>query len=486
MLSLLKKRMIDLCLFFLFFYLGSQKGFAAKKYNLVFVFADQLRAQDLGYNGNPDVMTPHIDKLAGESINVQYAFSGCPVSCPYRGSLMTGRYPLSSGIFLNDAPLNPEMMSIGKVFKNNEYHTAYIGKWHLDGHGRKTFIPKNRRHGFDYWKVLECTHEYLNSYYWDNDNGLKRWKGYDAFAQTEDACSYIQEHARDEKPFVLFLSFGPPHEPYDKVDTLYKNLYNTKTLEIRQNVPEGKAKEAVKALRGYYAHITSLDDCVGRLQETLKKCRIEENTIFVFTSDHGDMLFSHGAQNKQRPWEESIHVPFLIKHPSTDRRTDSSVLLNTPDIMPTLLSFCDLPIPEGVEGNDLSKMILGTEKDTTEAVLLASYHAFGQWSKRFGGFEYRGVRTRRYTYVATLHGDWMLYDNLKDPYQQTNLAFIPGYESLKRKMLVLLKKKLAETNDNFMPGEYYVHQWNYEVDKSGTIPYRKLDINLEEYLKNSF
>ena len=478
---MLQKQIIGLCCC-LFLIFNNQKGVAAKKYNLIFVFADQLRAQDLGYNGNHDVITPHIDHLATESIDIQYAFSGCPVSCPYRGSLMTGRYPLSSGIFLNDVPLNPEMMSIGKVFKKNGYNTAYIGKWHLDGHGRKTFIPKERRHGFDYWKVLECTHEYLNSYYWDNEKGLKKWNGYDAFAQTDDACSYINEYSRKDKPFVLFLSFGPPHDPYDEVDVAYKKLYEGKRLKIRPNVPATKIKESVRALRGYYAHITSLDECIGKLQETIKKCQIDKNTIFVFTSDHGDMLFSHGVQNKQRPWEESIRVPFLIKHPVITEGYSSTVLLNTPDIMPTLLSFCGLSIPQDVEGNDLSKMILNLEKDTTDAVLLASYHAFGQWSKKYGGVEYRGIRTRRYTYVVTLQGDWMLYDNQKDPYQQSNLAFMPGYETIKKKMSVLLERELIKTNDSFMPGEYYVHQWKYKVDKFGTVPYRKFDIELNKYL----
>lgn len=482
-LNVLKRNKAYLFVSCIFLLLMGQKMFAAKKYNLIFVFADQLRAQDLGYNGNLDVLTPQIDKLATESVNVQYAFSGCPVSCPYRASLVTGRYPLSSGIFLNDVPLDPEIMSIGKVFKDSGYNTGYIGKWHLDGHGRKTFIPKERRHGFDYWKVLECTHEYLNSYYWDNDNGLKQWKGYDAFAQTDDACSYIEEYSQKDKPFVLFLSFGPPHEPYEKVDSTFKALYEDKRLNLRKNVPDKKKEAAITALKGYYAHITCLDKCIGQLQQVIAQTGIEENTIFIFTSDHGDMLFSHGVQNKQRPWEESIHVPFLIKHPLVKNSFDSSVLLNTPDIMPTLLSFCDLPVPNDIEGNDLSKMILQKEPDTTKAVLLASYHAFGQWSKKNGGFEYRGIRTRRYTYAVTLHGDWLLYDNQEDPYQLINLAFVPGYENVRNKMSILLKQKLKETNDDFMPGEYYVHQWGYQVDKTGTIPYRKLDIDLSEYLK---
>lgn len=481
--SLYKKIILTSCYGFAFIPFLAFRSYAEEKksYNLVYVFADQLRTQDLGYNGNRDVATPNIDRLAESAVNIQYAFSGCPVSCPYRGSLMTGQYPLKSGIFLNDAPLNPDSESIGKVFKKNGYNTAYIGKWHLDGHGRKSFIPKERRHGFDYWKVLECTHEYFNSYYWDNDNGLKKWEGYDAYAQTDDACNYIAEHAGDEKPFVLFLSFGPPHEPYEMVDSVYKASYEGKELAIRENVPDKFRDKATAALQGYYAHITSLDDCIGKLQKTIKKNRLEKNTIFIFTSDHGDMLFSHGVQNKQYPWDESIHVPFLISHPEKrkEKKQASAVLLNTPDIMPTLLGFCGLPVPETVEGDNLSGMILGTEKDRTDGVLIASYHAFGQWSERNGGCEYRGIRTREYTYVRTLRGDWMLYDNRTDPYQRNNLVGASEYKAVRDSLNGLLCRKLARTDDDFMPGHYYVKKWGYEVDRTGTIPYRRLDIKLE-------
>src|SRR5690606_32882967 len=126
--------------------------------NVIFVFADQWRAQDVGYNGNPQVSTPTIDRFAKESVVFANAGSGCPVCCPYRASLLTGQYPLTNGVFYNDKALDPNATTIAKVYKQAGYETGYIGKWHLNGHGpgektfdaRLKFIPKERRQGFDF------------------------------------------------------------------------------------------------------------------------------------------------------------------------------------------------------------------------------------------------------------------------------------------------------------------------------------------------
>ncbi len=122
--------------------------------NIVFVFADQWRAQSMGYAGNPDVKTPNLDKLALEGVCFSNAVSTSPVCTPYRAMLLTGKYVLKNGMFMNDVSLDPDSESFAKLFKRKGYHTAYIGKWHLDGNGRSSFIPKERRQGFDYWKNL--------------------------------------------------------------------------------------------------------------------------------------------------------------------------------------------------------------------------------------------------------------------------------------------------------------------------------------------
>jgi arylsulfatase A-like enzyme len=409
-------------------------------------------------------------------VNFTNTISSCPVCCPYRATLLTGQYPITNGVFLNDVLLNPEAPTLGKVFKEAGYQTAYIGKWHLDGHGRNSFIPVERRQGFEYWKVLECTHDYNNSFYWGNDDKKAKWEGYDAYAQTADAISYIRNQ-KAEKPFFLILSWGPPHTPFETAPESLKKIYRGKQLKLRDNVPEDMKDKATTDLVGYYAHITALDSCIGALQKTLKETGIDENTIFVFTSDHGAMVRSHGFAHKQRPYEESINVPMLIRYPKAlgNKGKTNDMLISTPDLMPTLLGMCGLPIPAGVQGADKSKVMKGEEKDRTEAVLIASYHPFGQWSAQLGGREYRGVRTRRYTYVRDLTGPWLLYDNQKDPFQLTNLLEDKKYQETKSELDGMLSQLLKKNNDLFLPGMEYVKKWGYVLDKTGTVPYVKIN-----------
>src|SRR5438128_605980 len=139
---------------------------AERKPNILVVLADQWRAQAFGFAGDPNVKTPHFDRLASDSVCFINAVAGLPVCSPTRASLLTGKRPLTHGVFLNDVPLNPNAMTIARVLKSEGYDTGYIGKWHLNGDGRSTFIPRDRRLGFDYWKVLECTHNYSNSFYY--------------------------------------------------------------------------------------------------------------------------------------------------------------------------------------------------------------------------------------------------------------------------------------------------------------------------------
>ena len=144
------------------------------KPNIVFVLTDQWRAQAFGYAGDPNVRTPNIDALAARSVNCVNAVSVCPVCTPHRASLLTGRFPTTTGMFFNDIYLPGEELCMAEMFAEAGYDTAYIGKWHLDGHGRHSYIPPERRQGFDYWKVLECTHDYNQSYYYAGDDPTRR------------------------------------------------------------------------------------------------------------------------------------------------------------------------------------------------------------------------------------------------------------------------------------------------------------------------
>jgi arylsulfatase A-like enzyme len=455
---------------------ASRAVFAADKPNILLIIADQWRAQAFGFAGDPNVKTAHLDRLERQCVNFTQAVAGMPVCSPTRASLLTGQRPQTHGIFLNDVPLSTNAVTIAKELKAAGYDTGCIGKWHVDGRGgRSAFIPRERRQGFDYWKVLECTHAYNNSpYYADGPEQLK-WEGYDAIAQTRDAQQFIRAHGKPgSKPFLLWLAWGPPHNPYETAPEKYRAMYSPEKIQLRPNVPPAMEKPARGWLAGYYAHCTALDDCMADLLATLKESGLDENTIIVFTADHGDMLGSHAQQRKQRPWEESVRVPMLWRVPAQlgvkPRRVDGTI--NTEDVMPTLLGLCGMRIPKSVEGHDFSGYLRGGDDPSGGATIIRCTSPFGEYTRNVGGKEYREVRTARYSFARDLDGPWLLFDNEKDPYQTENLVGKPEHGKLQAEMEALLKKKLAEHHDDFRPGAEYIAKWGYKVDAKGTAPYK--------------
>lgn len=441
--------------------------------NVVFVFADQWRAQATGYGGDPNVHTPNLDRLAAQSISFTNAVSGCPLCTPYRASLLTGQFPLTHGLFVNDVSVRPDTCSMADAFAAHGYDTAYIGKWHIDGHGRSAYIPPERRLGFQHWQVLECTHEYNHSAYYAGDDRCQRhWDGYDASAQTRAAQRYVREHGRD-RPFLLLVSWGPPHDPYDTAPPQFAAMYRAEEIQLRPNVPSEWVDRARTSLAGYYAHCSALDACLGDLEATLEEVGIAEDTLLVFTSDHGDCIGCHGHGHKQVPWDESTRVPFVLRWPKVFGQGPRVVdaLIDAPDIMPTLLALCGLPIPASVEGLSYADFLRGGPDPCDGAALLGCYHPMADWWHGRGGREYRGLRTSRYTYVRTLQGPWLLYDNLRDPYQLDNLVNRPERAGLQRDLDAWLQRKLAARDDAFLPGLEYMRLWGYPMDERETVPY---------------
>jgi arylsulfatase A-like enzyme len=440
--------------------------------NILFIIADQWRAQAFGFAGDPNVKTPNLDRLERECVNFTQAVSGMPVCSPTRASLLTGQRPLTHGIFLNDVPLRPDAVTIAKVLKDAGYDTGCIGKWHVDGHGRSNFIPRERRQGFDYWKVLECTHAYNNSPYFADGPERLKWEGYDAIAQTRDAQGYIESRAKSEKPFLLWLAWGPPHNPYETAPPKYQAMYPPEKIQLRGNVPPESQTRARKDLAGYYAHCTALDDCIADLLAKLKSTGLADNTIVIFTSDHGDMLSSHDLQRKQKPFEESARVPMLMRLPASlgiaPRRVEGTI--NTEDVMPTLLGLCGVTIPKSVEGFDFTGYLRGGKDPSGGAAVVQCVAPFGEFSRRNGGREYRCIRTARHTYARDLGGPWLLFDNERDPWQLDNLVGKPEHAELQARLEAQLTAKLAAAHDEFRPGAEYIAKWGYEVDASGTAP----------------
>lgn len=447
----------------------------SKKPNVIYVLVDQWRAQATGYNGDPNLIgkTPNLDKLADEGINFKNAVSTMAVCTPYRAALLTGQYPTTTGMFLNDLHLPEESYTMAEMYKESGYNTAYIGKWHLDGMGRFEYTPPERRQGFDYWKALECSHDYNKLFYYEGDDPeRKQWEGYGPYAETEDAISYINKNADGDQPFLLFLAVGAPHFPYHNTPEDTQPFFKPEDIILQDNVADDFREKAKKDGAGYYAHIIAMDKCIGKLQKAIEETGISENTIFVFTSDHGEMLGSHSwrPRQKQVSWAEAVRVPFLIKYPAAykGKKIEIEAPIGTPDILPTLLSMSGLPIPESIEGESMIDVIDSQEAGKEKAALVMQLSPFaGDYD------EYRGIYTDRYAYVKMLDGPSRLFDNEMDPLQMNNLINKPEYAELQEKMELKLQKELKKIGDEFKPSQYYLDKWNYKVRAGGAIPYAK-------------
>ncbi len=444
-------------------------GGSGARPNIVFVLTDQWRASAFGFAGDPNVKTPHLDKLAAQSVRFMNAASVCPVCTPYRAALLTGRFPTSTGMFFNDLYLPAEELCMAEIFKAAGYDTAYIGKWHLDGHGRGSYIPAERRQGFDYWKAAECDHDYNHSHYYANDSPEKLyWPGYDAFAQVADAQRYLRGRAATQPPFLLVLALGPPHFPHGSAPPKYQAMYQAERLTLAPNVPAASAATARKELAGYYAHCSALDACMGDLMATLDETGQAANTLLVFTSDHGEMMGAHAIspRMKQWPYDEAVHVPFLLRDSRAPARQVSTPI-NTPDILPTLLGLAGVDVPKMVEGEDLSGVVTGKNPEMDRAVLIMSVSPFIPQLR-----EYRGIRTMRHTYVRDLNGPWLLFDHQNDPWELQNLALDPQAATLRQTLDARLDHELKQIGDEFRPRQYYVERFGYKVPAQGSVGYR--------------
>ncbi len=453
---------------------GLAAGSKRRQPNVLFVIADEWRAQATNWNRDRNVDTPALDRFARQSVSFDNAVSNLPVCCPARASIMTGQYPLTNGVFINDVELKPNGTTLGEAFQSAGYRTGYIGKWHLYGspdgkYGRRLApVPRDKRLGFEYWKACECTHDYNHSLYYEGDDPAPHyWPGYDAFAQTDDAVRFIETNAAKSDPFFLFLSLGPPHFPYETAPEPFRERYRTRAIALRDNVPESKRTEATEILRGYYAHMAALDSCFERLFGALERKGIAEDTIVVFTSDHGDMMLSQGITTKLHPWDESVRVPFLVRYPRGLGRAGSRRRspMNMPDVMPTLLGLAGLRIPESVEGLDR----LHEAADNPGPSLLMLPVPITE-ARRYGFAAYRGIRNERYSYVRSIHGPWLLYDNGSDPFQKHNLAGGAQARGLQAELDRALDAELRTRKDDFLPARTYLENAHLTHYREANVP----------------
>jgi len=453
--------------------------------NLLFVFADQLGYGRCGYAGDEKAITPNIDRLARQGANFFNAVSNTPVCSAYRASLLTGKYTTSTGMVINELRIQTDHECFGHVLTGAGYQTAYIGKWHLYANQlgnhtdpKNSFTPPGpHRLGFDgYWAAYGFHHNYYNAYYHtDSPEKIFYGKGvYEPDAQTDMMIDYIARASKSDKPFAAFLSFGNPHDPWNPNNVPKKFIDMFKDVDFpnppkyrdqndkyadgwgrlrpqqRKNLPEWR--------RYYYAMTANLDWNIGRLMSALDGMGLAEDTIVVFSSDHGEMFGAHGRRAKNIFYEEACRIPFLIRWPKKIAAgTRPDACLSTVDIMPTVLSLMGLRIPEAVEGMDLSGCALGEKAAEPAAALLQNTGACAAWQN---GYEWRALRDKRYTYaVYRIDRSQLLFDNIADPYQMKNLADDPGYKQTVRRFSRMLAARMESINDTFAECTWYRDNW---------------------------
>ena len=438
-----------------------------KKPNILFVFPDQHARDMVGCYGNRDLLTPNLDNFASEGVKFEECISSSPVCTAYRGMLMSGQHSLYNGAITNDVPLLANNGKyFGEVLRDAGYKMGYIGKWHIYGGNRNQPIPPGKmRYGFDGTFLSDNCHvdfRPFKSYFW-NDKGEKVFfDEWEVFGQTNQALEFLDNCSPEsEDPFALFVSWHPPHEwgihqdsliyQYDTISELM-NLYDPEKIHLRPSVEDNLAVR--RSYQGYYGMISGVDTAFGWLMEKLRKKGLEDNTLVVFTSDHGDNLNSYNATiDKNLPQDTSTRVPLLMRFPNRlSKNTSSNILIGSMDIMPTILGLLDLKVPESVQGRDLSTSILKRDDDAVESVPL--FFLNPMW---------RGVYTRRYTYGFGVVGMFThepngelgfknfpvksLYDRQSDPYQLKNLYGDRNAASLQREMERLTQKWLDHFGD---------------------------------------
>jgi arylsulfatase A-like enzyme len=446
-----------------------QQPAATPQPNVIWIFGDQHRAQALSCNGDPNCSTPHLDTLSAQGVNITGALSGFPLCCPFRGSLLTGRYPHHC-VPGHEYPLPKGQPTLAKVFNEAGYHTAYFGKWHLsgwheaDGRSAMYITPPDMRGEFQNWLGYDNNNSQYDCWVHggaDKDAFHYRLPGYETDELTNLLIRYIQERTEAKKdghpkPFFAALSVQPPHNPY-VAPPEWMARHNPARLELRPNVPNVRSiqERCRRELAGYYAMIENLDWNVGRIRKALDDAGMSFDTHILFFSDHGDMHGSHGQFLKMTPHEESIRIPFLIggmtPHGYGGFRTGRyPIPLNHVDIAPTTLGLCGLKKPDWMEGTDYSHYRLGGKPKAGEPdsaylqSVVPTRHADSVDKPT------RGIVTRDGWKYACFDGvSFLMFDLNEDPYEQVNLAHNVRYRAERRKLVDRLKQWVNDTGDQF-------------------------------------
>ena len=433
-----------------------------KRPNIVFLFSDQQRWDTCGCYGQPLAITPNIDRLAAEGVRFEHAFSCQPVCGPARACLQTGKYATEIGCHTNHRMLPLDEKTLAHHFSGQGYDTAYIGKWHLASCGElggpddftTQPVPKERRGGYDHWlasDVLEFTSHSYDGYMFDADGNRRFFPEgrYRADAQTDWAIEYLESRNPDT-PFFLFMSYIEPHHQNDHEH--YEGPKGSREAFKDFVAPGdlvGTAGDWRAEYPDYLGCIRSLDENVGRIRDTLQRLGLADNTLLVYTSDHGSHFRTRNDEYKRSCHEGCIRVPLVMHGPGFTGGRTLPEMVSLLDLPPTLMAAAGIAPPPTMRGRALQAVLAGSAAAWPEEV-------FVQISESQCG---RAIRTRKWKYSvrapdrsgsapsSDLYVEDFLYDLEADPHERNNLVADPDLQPVREELARTLKRRMVEAGE---------------------------------------
>jgi len=409
--------------------------------NILFVFSDQQRWDSVGAYGNPMDLTPNLDRLADDGVRFDRAITSQPVCGPSRACLQTGQYATTHGAYRNvpavdgDIALYENEHTLARELRRAGYDTGYVGKWHLAG-TQTDPVPEEKRAGYDFWRAadaLEFTSRPYEGIVHDSSGDPVELAGYRVDALTEMAQSFIRRDRDD--PFFLCLSYLEPHQQNDMDSFVAPDGY-AQRYEDPYVPPDLRDRpgEWHSELPDYYGTIRRIDECVGRLLDELERQGIADETLVVFTSDHGCHFGTHHGEHKRTCHDSSVRVPLILDGPGVGQRSVVEEPVSLVDLPPTLLDATGVDAPATMEGTSALPLTRGRVSDWKDSVYV----------QLISGAELgRAIRTERWTYsvtapdadglyehVSETYVERYLYDMNADPHQRVNLAGREEYRDI--------------------------------------------------------
>ena len=452
------------------------------KPNVLIIISDQLRRNALSIYGDPNIQTPNIDKLSENGVCFTNACSTYPLCIPFRYTLMTGQYAHQCMIPALGWRMSPSERTMADEFNDAGYQTAYIGKWHLYGgqiniNGYSAIeennkpVPQLYQGRWQYWRGFELRNgPYDTNYYIDDDPTPHKIDGYQTDGLTDLTMDFISNKRDNSKQFCCVLSVEPPHPPFIAPPELEKKWLE-QDIELPPNfmlpaedgevIPNRGASscdtsavdKVLSDRKKYYAMLENLDINVGKITDCLKENGLFDDTIIVFTADHGESGGSHSLVDKQYPYEESIGIPLIISGPGVTENRQLDAPVCTEDLFPTIMGLAGITPKNSCHGNNLSPQIKsGTYQSERPGILLQFV-----WEPRPGADFYtqiwRGFRSKQYKY--TVLGDiknglkpWQFFDLENDPYELNNLIDHGEYQEQIKQHSQWMREQMIEIQDD--------------------------------------